>query len=90
MEPPRVPGFSDLKSTLDRSEVHVESKELPNTAAYKEEREKLKRQLRGPFDDLVRWYRYFAVKHHSHPFVSYKVLADLIREGWRLSADPTE
>jgi hypothetical protein len=68
----------------------MDKKELPNTAAYKEEREKLQRELQSSYDDLVRWYRYLAVRHHSHPFVSYKVLADLVREGWRLSAEPLE
>ena len=64
--------------------------DLPKTAAYKKEKEKLPVELHDQYDDLVRWYRYLAVKHHLRPFVSYKVLADLVREGWRLSADPVK
>jgi len=60
---------------------------LPDTPAYKQEKEKLPPQLRGEYDSLVAWYRFLATRHHSHPFVSYKVLADLIREGWRQSGE---
>lgn len=63
---------------------------LPRTAAYLEERKKLRSSLREDFDTLVKMYRYYAAIHHKQPFVSYKVLADLIREGWRLSAEPID
>jgi hypothetical protein len=39
---------------------------------------------RAAFDDLVADYRFYATKHHRNAFVSYAVLADLIRAGWRL------
>lgn len=58
--------------------------ELPKTAAYLEEREKLSPDLRDTFDLLVTNYRYYAFVHHLRPFVSYKVLADLVRAGWKL------
>lgn len=59
----------------------------PNTPAYHAEREKLPDPLRGDFESLVKMYRFYATLHHKQPFVSYKILADLIREGWRPSAD---
>jgi len=64
--------------------------ELPTTEAYRVEREKLPVDLKEHYDSLVKWYRYLATVHHSHPFVSYKVLADLVHEGWRLSGTPTD
>ena len=57
--------------------------EIPDTPAYRDERDKLPRDLQDDFEDLVRFYRYYAQLHHQQPFVSYKVLADLIREGWK-------
>lgn len=46
--------------------------------------------LQSPFDELVADYKFAAFRHHRRPFVSYLVLADLVREGWRRSAAPTE
>ena len=56
---------------------------LPTSEAYRSEREKLPEELRTHYDSLVQWYRYYATVHHRSPFVSYKVLADLVRDGWR-------
>lgn len=61
---------------------------LPTSPAYHEEREQHPEHLRNDFDSLVKWYRYYAAVHYHRTFVSYKILADLIREGWRLSAEP--
>ena len=60
------------------------SRDVPSTPAFLEERERLPGNQQAAFDELVRYYRYFAEVHHKQPFVSYKVLADLIREGWRM------
>lgn len=60
------------------------------TAAMLSERDKLAPDLRPHFDNLVEAYRYNALLNHGAPYVSYKVLASLIRDGWRQSADPTE
>ena len=40
------------------------------------------------FDDFVADYRFFATKHHGSPFVSYAVLAEMVKAGWRLTAAP--
>jgi hypothetical protein len=40
------------------------------------------------FDDLVADYRFAATKHHGSPFVSYIVLAELVKAGWRLAGKP--
>ncbi len=57
---------------------------LPSSEAYRAQREKLPEELREHYDTLVQWYRYYATVHHRSPFVSYKILADLVRDGWRL------
>jgi len=61
---------------------------LPNTPAFHAERDSLPEDLRSHYDCLVETYRYYAFMHYERPFVSYKILADLIRDGWRRSADP--
>lgn len=50
---------------------------------YIRERDSLSAELRSDFEALVEAYRYYAFLHHRQPFVSYKVMADLIRDGWR-------
>ena len=44
--------------------------------------------LKSIFDDFVGDYRFAVTKHLGSPFVSYKVLAEMVRMGWRLTADP--
>ena len=51
-------------------------------------RNSLPEDLLSVFDDLVADYRFAATKHHGSPFVSYIVLADLVRAGWRLTEEP--
>ncbi len=40
------------------------------------------------FDQYVLDDQYAAIMHHGAPYVSYIVLADMIRAGWRLTAKP--
>lgn len=51
-------------------------------------RNSLPEDLRPVFDEIVLDYQGAAVTHHKMPFVSYVVLADLVREGWRRAAPP--
>lgn len=55
---------------------------MPDTEAYRSERANLAPHLVSTFDALVEAYRYHAFVHHHRPFVSYKVLAALVRDGW--------
>jgi hypothetical protein len=55
---------------------------------HQEARNSLPDDLKPIFDDLVHDYRFLATKHHGSPFVSYAVLAELIKVGWRLSSKP--
>jgi hypothetical protein len=59
------------------------------TAKHEEARNSLPPELVPVFDDLVADYRFYATKRHGAPYVSYMVLADMVRAGWRLSADQT-
>ncbi len=51
-----------------------------------EARNSLPEELRPIFDDFVADYKYAATMRHGRPYISYIVLADMIRAGWRLSA----
>ncbi len=62
---------------------------MPTSASFLQEREKLPSGLRATYDALVESYRFHAFVHHTHPFVSYKVLASLVRDGWRQDVDPS-
>lgn len=56
----------------------------PRTAKHEQARNALPDELKPAFDDLVNDYRFAATKHHGKGYISYMVLADLIRAGWRL------
>jgi len=53
-----------------------------------EARNSLPEELRPVFDDFVADYKYAATMRHGRPYISYIVLADMVRAGWRLSAEP--
>ncbi|MEW6410925.1 MAG: hypothetical protein AB1483_00470 [Candidatus Zixiibacteriota bacterium] len=42
------------------------------------------------FDQFVQDYKYCATLRHNKPYVSYIVLADMIKAGWRRSAEEIE
>lgn len=51
-------------------------------------RNSLPDDLKPVFDDFVADYRFAATKHHGAPYVSYIVLAEMVKAGWRLAAEP--
>jgi hypothetical protein len=51
---------------------------------HAEARGSLPDELKPIFDALVADYKFLATIHHRAPFVSYLVLADLVRRGWRI------
>jgi hypothetical protein len=63
---------------------------MPESRSEKHElaRNSLPEELRPMFDDFVDDYRFAATKAHGSPFVSYMVLAEMVRAGWRLAAEP--
>jgi hypothetical protein len=56
------------------------------TEKHEQARNSLPPELVSVFDDFVADYRFFATKHHGSPFVSYTVLAEMVKAGWRLAA----
>ena len=51
-----------------------------------EARNSLPDELKPIFDEFVSDYIYAATLRHGRPYVSYIVLADMVKAGWRLSA----
>lgn len=51
-------------------------------------RESLPDDLKPVYDDFVTDYKFAATKHHGRPYVSYVVLAEMVRMGWRIGAEP--
>ncbi len=58
------------------------------TEKHEHARNSLPDELKPLFDDFVADYKFAGTKHHGSPFVSYIILAEMVRTGWRLSADP--
>ena len=48
----------------------------------------LPEELKTVFDEFVNDYKYAASMRHGALYVSYIVLADMIRAGWRIAAKP--
>ena len=59
--------------TQERSEKHEEA------------RSSLPDDLKPVFDSLVEDYKFAATVRYGKPYISYIVLADLVRVGWRAS-----
>lgn len=51
-------------------------------------RNSLPDELKPVFDEFVSGYKYAATMRHGQPYISYIVLADMVKAGWRLSAEP--
>ena len=60
------------------------SDEQKRTPKHEEVRNSLPADLVSVFDDFVADYKFHATKRHGAPYVSYVVLADMVRAGWRL------
>jgi len=53
-----------------------------------EARNTLPEELKPIFDEFVADYKYHASLRHGAPYVSYIVLADMVRAGWRNVSEP--
>jgi len=47
-------------------------------------------ELRSIFDKFVQDYKFAATLHHGSPFISYIVLAEMVKAGWRPSGEPID
>ena len=59
-----------------------------NSEKYIEARNSLSDDLKPIYEEFVADYRYAATLRHGKPYVSYIVLADMIKAGWRPTAEP--
>jgi len=55
-----------------------------------EARNSLPDELKPTFDDFVADYKYAATVRHGKPYISYVVLADMVRAGWRPTSESTK
>lgn len=55
---------------------------------YIEAKNSLNDDLKPIYEEFVADYRYAATLRHGRPYISYIVLADMVRAGWRLAAEP--
>jgi hypothetical protein len=62
--------------------------ENPRSEKHERARNSLPDELKAVFDDFVADYQFAGTKRHGAPFVSYMILADMVRAGWRLTAKP--
>ena len=51
-------------------------------------RNMLPTELRPIFDEFVQDYRFAGTVHHGAPFISYVILAEMVKAGWRPSGEP--
>ena len=51
-------------------------------------RNSIPEELVPVFDQLVENYKFAATIHHGSPFVSYIILAEMVKAGWRPSGEP--
>ncbi len=57
---------------------------------HEQARHSLPEELRPIFDAFVADYKFAGTIHHGSPFVSYVILAEMVKAGWRLSGDPID
>jgi hypothetical protein len=55
-----------------------------------EARDSLPEELKPIFDEFVSDYKFAATARYGKPYVSYIVLADMVRAGWRCTAEPVK
>jgi hypothetical protein len=63
---------------------------MAETRSEKDEqaRNSLPDELKPIYDDFVADYKFAGTKHHGKPYISYIVLAEMVKLGWRIGAEP--
>ncbi len=59
------------------------------SSKYREAEESLPKELRPTYKNLVEQYEYMTTLYYGRGYVAYKVLAELVLAGWRLSGEPS-
>jgi len=55
---------------------------------HEQARDSLPVELRCVFDQFVEDYKFAGFIHHGSPFVSYVILAEMVKAGWRCTGTP--
>lgn len=53
-------------------------------------RNTLPEEIKPIFDTFVGDYKFAGTIHHGSPFVSYIILAEMIKAGWRPTGEPID
>lgn len=61
---------------------------VDRSAKHEEARSSLPDELKPVFDAFVDDYKFAGTIHHGSPFVSYIILAEMVKAGWRLTGEP--
>ncbi len=64
--------------------------DVERSEKHEQARNSLPDELRPVFDEFVAHYKFHGTVRHGRPYISYLILADMIRAGWRLAAEPVQ
>jgi len=64
------------------------SDKVNRSAKHEKARSSLPDELKPVFDAFVDDYKFAGTIHHGSPFVSYIILAEMVKAGWRLTGEP--
>jgi hypothetical protein len=64
------------------------SEAIKRSDKYEAARNSLPEELQSIFDEFVEDYKFAGTLHHGSPFVSYIILAEMVKAGWRCSGKP--
>ena len=64
------------------------SEDVKRSEKHEQARNSLPEELRSIFDSFVEDYKFAGTIHHGSPFVSYIILAEMVKAGWRPSGEP--
>jgi hypothetical protein len=64
------------------------SEDAKRSEKHEQARNSLPEELRSIFDQFVIDYKFAGTIHHGSPFVSYIILAEMVKAGWRQVGDP--
>lgn len=65
-------------------------KEPERSEKHELARRSVPEELRDVFDEFVEHYKFAGTKHHGSPFVSYIVLAEMVKLGWRCVGEASD
>jgi hypothetical protein len=55
---------------------------------YEQARNTLPPDLKQILDQFVEDYKFAGTVHHGSPYISYIILAEMVKAGWRSSGEP--